>query len=206
MLLLEPVHAALRAVLDPALIAALASCPPTGRGEATPSLAEAGQRLRAFLLETREFSARSAEVTVGGFRGDIESAAQAFEDRLLAARKIAALEAASNRLASRRGALFAADSQPALGAILAWAALEALGHMGDPSNATDSTTRLFDALRLRDVLAGRPVGSASPARIAGESPPACASPSLTRGRLPGRRRGPSGRPRSTGSLIPIPHG
>src|SRR5262245_66251299 len=53
-----------------------------------------------------------------------------------------------------RRARFASDSAAPLGAILTWAALEALGRAGDPAIATDGAARLFDALRLRDVLAG----------------------------------------------------
>ncbi len=154
MLLLEPVHAALRAVLDPVLVASLASCSITGRAEAPPALAEVSDRVRALLIETRELSKRSAELTVGDFRGDIESAVQAFEDRLVAALKVPALEARfESPWPHDARALFATDSGAALGTILAWAALEALGRVGNPSNATDSAVRLFDALRLRDVLA-----------------------------------------------------
>jgi glycosidase len=154
MLLLEPVHGALRAVLEPALIASLASRAPRGRGEAAPALAEAARRLRAFLVETRELSERNAEVTAGEFRGDIGNAVQLFANRLAAVPKIAALEARFESPWPRDArALFAGDRDGALGAIVAWAALEALGRVGDPSSATDTAARLFDALRLRDVLA-----------------------------------------------------
>jgi hypothetical protein len=49
-------------------------------------------------------------------------------------------------------ALFAGDAA-ALGALLGWCALEALGRACDPANAAASAARLFDSLRLRGVLA-----------------------------------------------------
>jgi glycosidase len=148
LLLLEGVHEALRALLDPALVASVASRPETGRREAA-------DRLRAMLTEARELSKRSADVTGGEARGDIEGAVRAFEERLAAAPRVAALEA---RLPSPWPpdvrALVATGTGAALGPILAWAALEALGRAHDPSNATEAAARLFDALRLRGVLAG----------------------------------------------------
>jgi hypothetical protein len=153
LLRLEPVHAALRAVLDPALVAAVASRSRTGPGAATPALAAAGDRVRAFLVEAREFSRRSADVTGGEVHGDIESAVHAFEDRLDAAPRIAGLEARFQSPWPPDARRLLAAGREALGAILAWAALEALGRVGDPSDAPGSAARMFDALRLRGVLA-----------------------------------------------------
>lgn len=154
MLLLEPVHGALGAVLDPALIASLVLSSRTECREAPPSAADAGSRARAFLIATRELSQRNPDVTGGELCGDIESAVRAFGDRLNAALRIGELEARFESPWPRdaRG-LFAADSAAALGALLAWCALEALGRVSNPLNVTDCAVRLFDALRLRGVLA-----------------------------------------------------
>jgi hypothetical protein len=146
MLVLEPVHAALRAVLDPALVASLVS----GR----PVRAEAGDRVRAFLGAVHDLAKRGAGATLGEFRGDIESAEQVFEKHADAALKIAALEA---RFASpwpgEARTLFEPHRAAALGAILGWCALEALGRACDPANAAESAARAFDTLRLRDIVA-----------------------------------------------------
>jgi len=153
LLLLEPVHASLRAVLDPALVGSLGS-ETAGRGEAASALADAASRVRAFLDEVSELARRSPDITTGNFRGDITKAVHVFETRLHAALKIAEVEARLESPWPRdTRALFAVESQAARGAMLAWSALEALGLFCDPSHATDSTVRLFDDLRLRGVLA-----------------------------------------------------
>jgi len=144
-LVLEPVHGALRAVLDPALVASLVS--------GTPARADAGGRVRAFLGAAHDFAKRGTDVTIGEFRGDVASAVQAFEEHVDALTRIAALEA---RLQSPwpsevRG--FFAHDAAALGALLGWCALEALGRACDPANSAASAARLFDVLRLRAVLA-----------------------------------------------------
>jgi glycosidase len=145
MLLLEPVHDGLRALLEPALVTALAS---------RASRADAGERARALLIATRELSRRNPDITGGELGGDIESAVRAFGDRLDAALRIAGLEARFESPWPREArALLAADNAAALGGLLAWCALEALGRVGDPSTALESAARLFDALRLRGVLA-----------------------------------------------------
>jgi hypothetical protein len=146
MLVLEPVHAALRAVLDPTLVAGLAA--------GTASSASAGERVRAFLEAVVELGRCRTVVTIGDFRGDVATAVQAFRTQLDAALKIGGLEA---RFAapwpSDVRALLAPDEPAAVGALLAWSALEALGRARDPANAAECAVRLFDSLRLRAVVA-----------------------------------------------------
>jgi glycosidase len=154
MLLLDPVHAALRAVLDPALIASLGSSSQTARAEAAPAVGAAGDRVQAFLIATRELSRRNPDVALGELGRDIDSAVRAFELHLGAALRIGGLEARFDvPWPPDARALFAADNAAAVGTILAWCALEALGRVSDPSNAPDAAARLFDALRLRGVVA-----------------------------------------------------
>jgi hypothetical protein len=146
MLVLEPVHAAFRAVLDPALVASLAA--------RTATRVDVGERVRAFLATVHDLVGRTPDVTIGELRGDVDSAVRAFEKRLDAATSIAGLETrfASPWPADVR-ALFDPRDAATLGVLLGWCALEALGCMRDPANAAESAARLFDALRLRGVLA-----------------------------------------------------
>ena len=146
MLLLEPVHAALRGVLDPALVVSLAA--------GAPSRADVGTRVRAFLRTVHDLARRSPDVTIGECRGDVASAVQAFEKQIDAAMNIAALETRfASPWPSDARALFEPHNAAALGAVLGWCALVALGRACDPANAAESAARLFDSLRLRSVLA-----------------------------------------------------
>ncbi len=152
-LLLEPVHAALRAVLEPTLVASITAGAGTGRDEAPRSAGDAGSRVREFLAAAGEFARRRPDVTGGEFHGDIERAVRSFESRLDVAPRLAALEARFPSPWPRDARTLLAAEGGALGGILAWAALEALGRLCDPENATDAAARMFDALRLRGVLA-----------------------------------------------------
>src|SRR5262249_47599938 len=146
MLILQPVHAALRAVLDPALLASLLA------GTTTP--ADAGHRVQTFLGAARDLAKRRADVTIAAFRGDVVGAVQAFEKRVNAAMNLLAVEARfTSAWPSDIRALFDPHDVSALGAILGWCALDALGRACDPTNAAESAARLFDSLRLRGILA-----------------------------------------------------
>jgi len=110
--------------------------------------------MRTFLDEVSDLARRRPDITTGNFRGDIAKAVHVFETRLHAALKLAEVEARLESPWPRdTHALFAVESRPARGAVLAWSAIEALGLFCDPSNATDSAARLFDDLRLRGALA-----------------------------------------------------
>ncbi|MBM3221515.1 MAG: alpha-amylase [Candidatus Rokubacteria bacterium] len=154
LLVLEPVHAALRTLLDPELVGALAARSRIAAPEPAVSLSDAGDRLRALLVETRELSKRMPEATGGEFRGDIDGAVRAFEARLEAAFAFGALE---EQFASPwpRGvrALLAAEGTGTLGAIVAWATLEALGRAADPAHPEEAAGRMFESVRLRGVVA-----------------------------------------------------
>ena len=153
LLLLEPVHVAFRALLDPALVASLEPGAESPRGAATAAAVETGARLRAFLAEVKTLAGRHADVTGGAARGDLDAAVETFEGRVEAARRLLTMERrfespwppAAHALLTPRGA--------ALGGILAWAALEALGRLGALSDPPGVAARMFDALRLRAVVA-----------------------------------------------------
>jgi glycosidase len=158
MLLLAAVHASGRALLDPALVASLAAAAGTTPDGGDLARADGGRRVRAFLREAAGFAGRHPDMTGGEFRGDIEDAWHVFEDRLRAAPKVPGLEAHfQSSWPPAADALLAAEGG-GQGTFLAWAALEALGHLCDPANATDAAARMFDALRLRAVLAEAAAG------------------------------------------------
>jgi hypothetical protein len=93
-------------------------------------------------------------VTGGELDGDIEGAVRAFGDHLDAAQRIGGLEARfESPWPGDARRLFAADDAAALGSVVAWCALEALGRVRDPSNGAGAAARLFDALRVRGVVA-----------------------------------------------------
>ena len=146
MLVLAPVHAALRAVLEPAFVASLAA--------GTATRVAAGHRVRAFLEAVDDLAKRRTDVAIERLRGDVGSTVQAFEKRVAAATNITALEARfTSPWPSDARALFEPHNAAAFGAVLAWCVLEALGRVYDPANAAESAVRLFDLLRLRSTLA-----------------------------------------------------
>jgi hypothetical protein len=153
--LLEPVQAALRSVLDPELVASLPAFSAGERREApAPSQVEAGRRVRAFLVATRELSRRRPDLTGGELGGDLEHAVRTFHDRLAAALRIGELEARfESPWPAEALALLAGEGAATRGPLLAWCAIEALGRLRDPSSVADAAAGLFDALRLRGVLA-----------------------------------------------------
>jgi hypothetical protein len=187
---LEPVHRALRALLDPALVTALADASGDGDNDPTAVLEEADRRIAPFLEEARKFLHRRVAVAgpASEAPGAVTSAVADFGRRVRALLRIAALEREfeSPWPAEARAVLPAADSPrapatPATGAaavgadatarasgspraarppgkaawgtVLAWAAVEAVGHLGEPSGPVQAGARLFDTLRLRGPLA-----------------------------------------------------
>ncbi len=146
MLVLEPVHAPLRALLDADVVASVAA------GTATP--VDAADHVRAFLGAVQDLAKRGTHLAINELRGDLGSAVQAFEKRLDAARRITALESrfTSPWPSDARG-LFAPDDSAAFGAVLTWCVMEALGRAYDPAHAAESAVQLFDVLRIRSVVA-----------------------------------------------------
>jgi hypothetical protein len=150
---LEPPHAALRALLDPALLDSLASGRDVTREERTTASAEAGGRLRLFLEGAATLARHSPDVTGGGLEGDIDCAVNAFRTRVDAAPRIAVLEGHFESTWTRRTRALVTGGRAALAGIVGWAALEALGRLRDPVSPGVAGGRLFEALRIRSVLA-----------------------------------------------------
>ncbi len=158
---LEPVHAALRGLLDPTLVASLVEVMRGATGDRWREDARA--RVRAFLREARRFRERRSDGTSAGDPGDRReeaAAEQAFERRLEAALKLPALEArfaapwpSEARAVLPTAGATSAEATAVSGPVVAWCALEALGHALDPADPVPAATRLFDALRLREPMA-----------------------------------------------------
>jgi glycosidase len=147
LLVLEPVHAAFRALLDPALVEAVHA------GAATAGK-EAVARLRSLLAEARALAARDPAMTGGQFIGDVQAAAAGFASRVEAVGRVAALESEFQAPWPAPAHTLLVERPAGTGAILAWAAAEALGRaFADADPTGTEAAGLFDALRLRQVVA-----------------------------------------------------
>jgi glycosidase len=158
---LEPVHAALRALLDPTLVASLVEAM---RGATDDRWRDhARQCVRTLVEAARRFEERRSSGAAtgddGDGRGDV-AAAEVFERRLEVAVKLPTLEAgfASPWPSEARSVLptagaTSAEATARLGPVVAWCAVEALGHAFDPADAEAAATRRFDTLRLRGPIA-----------------------------------------------------
>src|SRR5262249_30121761 len=167
MLLLQHVHDALRAVMDPALAEELANARPAHPGDGSqPSLETARSRARLLLAEVDRYLAGGP--TEGSDAEQCDAALELFGKRLRAALQLDMTYRTAGKFwplaangmpfsdgANRANAL-ALASKSAWSAVLAWCALEAIGAIGamhDPENPNPAAAGLFDALRLRGPLA-----------------------------------------------------
>ncbi len=167
---LRPVHRALRVLLAPVAVRALAeaaAAPATPESSARVEAVfdDLEGRARALLAEARRFSVCGG-APVAGLGGEAEwhgeeaVAARALRLALAAALRLPALEPLGQAPWSEeaRAVLPSASLAPApaaavWGALLAWAALMALGRLRDPERPDAAAVRLFDALLLRQALA-----------------------------------------------------
>jgi hypothetical protein len=161
-LLLQPVHEALRAVMDPALAEALAT------GRLAP-----GSDGSFDLLETAKHRAGHLLAEVDRYLGERSNAAERaraaelFVDRLHAALKLDTVYKAAGTpwplavhgMPAQDGRKPADGTKSSWVAVLGWCALEAIGEIGeigamrDPANPDAAAAELFDALRLRGPVA-----------------------------------------------------
>jgi len=167
---LKPVHDAVHALLEPALIEGLAESAAADRagkdGDDTNQLAErAAGRARLFFEESKRYStgpaAEAAGVELGaGWAGDEKQAVQRFRRHLEAALRLPSLQ---RRLSiswpdDACAVLPAAAAKPASciplwGTIVAWCALEALASLKDGRDPCHAAAELLDGMRLREALA-----------------------------------------------------
>jgi hypothetical protein len=167
---LKPVHEALRAVVDPALAEALTDSLGVegvkAKARILSVLETARHRAGVLVAETERYVASGAGKTAGlvpeeKWKGSREDAEQVFLGRLRAALCLATLEEETGELGpwpQEARAVLPVDHslhQQAVAiwsTMLAWCAVEALGHLRDPENHEAASTQLFDALRLRGPL------------------------------------------------------
>jgi len=168
---LKPVHDALRAVVDPALAEALADCAAAPESTATKArilsvVDTAMHRTGILLAESQRYVSSGAGKSAGlmpeeKWTGDRDAAEQIFVVQLFAAVRLAALHQEIADLPAWTGEAAAVlpvgdiPHQKAIAiwsTILAWCAVDALGHLQNPQQHEAASTRLFDALRLRDPL------------------------------------------------------
>ena len=154
LLLLEPVHQALDAVLEPALVESLLPGERSSRRAAAPSPTDASDRVRTFLVETLRFAEGHPDIVGLRLGGEVDTAVRGFERRLGAALALGRLAPRLQSSWSREArALVVPETAVALGPIVAWGAVEALGHLADRAKPREAAARFFDALRLRAVVA-----------------------------------------------------
>jgi hypothetical protein len=126
---------------------------------------ELTNRARIFINEAIRYSHSAAAEIAGlgpqrGWSGDQAAAVAAFTKKLEAALRFAKLEEQFSAPWSKDAAMVipAAATQPNATAfiwssVIAWAAVEALGHCCDPTDPSVISAQIFDALRLREVMA-----------------------------------------------------
>ncbi|MFB3813333.1 MAG: alpha-amylase family glycosyl hydrolase [Terriglobales bacterium] len=166
-LALNPVHDAMRALLEPEFlqeVASTANAQPSD-GAPKPLVETARERLRVLLDAARHFATtadgESAGLTPSSeWRGTVEQATSQFVRRFTAALRLPGIErcfsatwpeTARAVLPSRRAD---GDAASAIwSTVIACCAIEALGTIRDPADCDAAATELFDALRLRYVLA-----------------------------------------------------
>ena len=162
---LRPVHEALRALLDPEAARALAEAAPAADTPAratrcTALLDEAERRADVLIEAARQVAPPAGPEAPRAWSGDARAAAGVLRRRLEAALRLPALEArfATPWPDEARAVLPTAGSPAAQapgiwGTLLAWCALEALGHACDAAEPDRAAVRLFEALRLREPMA-----------------------------------------------------
>jgi glycosidase len=162
---LRPVHEALCALLDPEAARALAEAAPAAdtpirAARCTTLLDEAERRAGALLEVARRVLPPAGPEGPRPWTGDPRAAAGVLRRRLEAALRLPALEArfAAPWPDEARAVLPTAGSPPQRtpgiwGTLLAWCALESLGHACDAAEPDRAAVKLFEALRLREPMA-----------------------------------------------------
>jgi len=180
---LKPVHDAFRTLLDPALVKTLVasvraeSATPSLATTAEPAIATAvaaeksadvldefTNRMRVFFKEAHHYSHSPAAEVAGlgpqrSWTGNQSAALASFRLHLVAALRLPSVEAQFKSTWSAEAAKVLptasvpTDATPLWSTIIAWSAVEALGHCCDPEDPDVISSQIFDALRLREVMA-----------------------------------------------------
>lgn len=167
---LKPVHDAVRTLLDPALVTALAkqasSRPSKKRDENLETLVTDLTARALSLVESVHGIAHSADAASIGVRpasdwqGNTKGIEALFESQLRAALRFPVVESAFEEPWPQTAAdvLPAKETTPQAaphvwGAVLSWCALNTLGSAIDPSAPENAATGTLDGLRLREAIA-----------------------------------------------------
>jgi glycosidase len=167
---LQPVHHAVRALLDPALVEEFAQyAAPAEPGEVKRASSElvqdACRRARRVVEEARRFAASAGGEAVGlgparSWQGHLDAVVGELCEYLEAALHIPELEHyfAEPWPEEARSVLPTAGADPKAalpiwGAVLAWCAVHALGCLSDPQQPEPAALQLFDSMHLREAVA-----------------------------------------------------
>jgi glycosidase len=167
---LQPVHEAIRALLDPALVAEFAEyAGPAEPGQikrpAAELVQEACRRARRFVEEARHFASSAGGEAVGlgparQWQGQMDAVIGELCEHLEAVLRIPELEHYFSQPWPEEARFVlpteGADPKAALpvwGAVLAWCAVHALGRLSDPKEPTPAPVRLFDSMQMREAIA-----------------------------------------------------
>jgi len=167
---LQPVHDAIRAVLDPALVREFAEfTAPAETGEVKRPAAELVQdtcrHARRFLEEARRFACSASGEAVGlgparEWQGQMDKVVGELCEHLEAALRIPELEHYFSQPWPEEARFVlptaGADAKAVLavwGTVLAWCAVHALGRLSDPLEPEPAAAQLFDSMHLREALA-----------------------------------------------------
>jgi glycosidase len=156
---LKPVHEDVRRLLDPKVVHAFGI-----NRKASNSIEQLTDNFKVMLDSVAHYS-QSPAAEIAGFgprrkwTGSPDQAAKCFRDRLDAAKKLDAIlrQIPSGDLKQVKAVLAVEaveeSADPLWSSVVAWAAIEGVGHCSDKDDPDIASAQLFDALRLRDVLA-----------------------------------------------------
>ena len=180
---LKPVHDSLRTLLDPALVKAVvaltqaslisdtAKKQPSAK-EPLPAVAkktvevleDLTNRARIFIREARHYATSPAAEIAGlgpqrRWTGDDESSVKTFRRNMEAALRLVTLEKqfakpwSSEAVKVIPTATLSDNPAPIWSSVIAWAAADSLGYCCDAEDPEVVAAQIFDALRLREVMA-----------------------------------------------------
>jgi glycosidase len=166
---LQPVHEAVRALLDPVLVEEFAEhaapeAPGQAKRPAGELVQEACRLARRFIEEARQFACSAGGEAVGlaalEWQGQLDVVVGELCEHLEAALRIPELEHYFSEPwpEEARSVLPTAGAPPKVaspvwGAVLAWCAVHALGCLSEPKEPEAAAVQLFDSMRLREALA-----------------------------------------------------
>jgi hypothetical protein len=158
---LKPVHEAARALLDPETIKALLPAKAKTKAPKKPLVEVLVDHAKVLLDQACHYSVSPA-AEVAGFgplrkwNGKSEKALAQFRERIEAVQKLdAALQEFKAPWTSEAKTVLPVGdhSVPLMASVVAWAAVEAIGLNCSPEDPDAASAQLFDAMRLREVIA-----------------------------------------------------